>query len=150
MKYSATMWPWFSTFLLKPFVNRVNRLIPILIERLLRSTNDVEMWSGSGLNVGLIVSFVPYSEIIDFVQGFSRRRLEIPSFADEYLALERRYGKSTNRFADDSSQENFEFPAEGSETVNSSTEGLDATSFASHDEDYGSNAPLAAGQAAGF
>lgn len=36
-------------FLAERFVNRVNRRIPILIERLLRSTNDVEMWSGVGI-----------------------------------------------------------------------------------------------------
>lgn len=29
MKYSATAWPWFSSFLLKPFVSRVKRRIPI-------------------------------------------------------------------------------------------------------------------------
>jgi transcriptional regulator with XRE-family HTH domain len=101
-------------------------------------------------NVGLIVSFVPFSEMIDFVEGFSRKRLEIPSFGDEYAAMERRYNRTARQSTDDSIQESLEFPAEGSETVNSSTEGLDATSFASHDEDYGSNAPLAAGQAAGL
>lgn len=36
------MCPWFSTFLLNPFVNRVNRLIPIRIDKLLRSTNELK------------------------------------------------------------------------------------------------------------
>ena len=116
-------------------------------------------------NVGLIVSFVPYSEMIDFVQGFSRKRLEIPSFGDEYASLERRYSKRTKRLIDDSIQEDLHFPTEISTTVNSSTEGLTATSLASHDETpaspnsstslrsetpYGSSAPLAAGQAVVF
>lgn len=116
-------------------------------------------------NVGLIVSFVPYSEMIEFVEAFSRKRLEIPSFGDEYVTLERRYSRTTKRLIDDSIQENLHFPAEISATVNSSTEGLTTTSLASHDETttspnastslraetpYANSAPLAAAQAVGF
>ena len=102
-------------------------------------------------NVGLIVSFVPFSEMIDFVEGFSRKRLEIPSFSDEYLALERRYTKTTRQFTEDSIQENLDFPAETSPTVDSSTEGLTATSLDAEPESpYGTSAPLAAAQAVGF
>jgi len=36
-------------FLADPFVSRVKLRIPILIERFWRSTNDVLIWSGSGL-----------------------------------------------------------------------------------------------------
>jgi transcriptional regulator with XRE-family HTH domain len=118
-------------------------------------------------NVGLIVSFVPFSEMIDFVEGFSRKRLEIPSFGDEYVALEKRYGRAIQQFASDSIQGNFYFAAETSETVNSSTEGLTATTLASLDEatasanastplkaepesPYGTSAPIAVGQAVGI
>src|SRR3984885_10594252 len=83
-------------------------------------------------NVGLIVSFVPFSEMIDFVEGFSRKRLEIPSFVDEYPALEQRYAK-TRRLAD-SRQRNLDFPTETSAVTNSSTEWLTATSLAPYDE----------------
>jgi transcriptional regulator with XRE-family HTH domain len=116
-------------------------------------------------NVGLIVSFVPYSEMIEFVAGFSRKRLEIPSFGDEYVTLERRYAKTTRLLTQGSIQEDLNFPAETSAPLNSSTEGLTATSLASHDEailslnpstvleaepPYENNAPLAAAQAVGL
>ena len=39
---------WFSNFLLKPLVKRVNRRRPILTERFWRSMCDVQMRSGSG------------------------------------------------------------------------------------------------------
>jgi transcriptional regulator with XRE-family HTH domain len=113
-------------------------------------------------NVGLIVSFVPYSEMIEFVEGFSRKRLEIPSFGDEYIALERRYSRTAKRLADDSLQSDLQFPPESSATVNSSTEGLTATSLASPDElikpdgaittwsEVAHSLPLATAQAAGL
>src|SRR3984885_4227172 len=84
-------------------------------------------------NVGLIVSFVPYSEMIEFVEGFSRKRLEIPSFGDEYTTLERRYSKTARRFIENSVQQDLAFPPEMSATVNSSTDGLTATSLVSLD-----------------
>jgi transcriptional regulator with XRE-family HTH domain len=99
-------------------------------------------------NVGLIVSFVPFSEMIDFVDGFGRKRLEIPSFCDEYIALERRYARTSHQFANDSIQENLNFPAETSATVNSSTEGLTATPEA--DSTSGASEPLALAQAVGY
>ncbi len=45
------MWAWFSTFLEKPLVRRVNRRMCIRIERFERSTCDVLMCFGSGLPV---------------------------------------------------------------------------------------------------
>jgi transcriptional regulator with XRE-family HTH domain len=83
-------------------------------------------------NVGLIVSFVPFSEMIEFVNGFSRKRLEIPSFGDEYVSLERRYSKTT-RSIDDSIQADLAFPSETSAMVNISIEGLTATNLTSLD-----------------
>src|SRR5947209_4836723 len=38
-------------------------------------------------DVGLIVSFVPYGEMIDFTYQFSRKRLAIPSFGEEHSIL---------------------------------------------------------------
>lgn len=56
-------------------------------------------------DVGLIVSFVPFSEMIDFVESISKKRLQIPSFTDEYSRLEKRY-----RVKDaDVSQQSFDF-----------------------------------------
>ena len=98
-------------------------------------------------NVGLIVSFVPFSEMIDFVEGFGPKRLEVPSFGDEYVALERRYNRS-GRSTEDSTQENLAFPGEASPTVDNFTEGLTATSLETEaDSPYGTNAPLAQAQA---
>jgi transcriptional regulator with XRE-family HTH domain len=99
-------------------------------------------------NVGLIVSFVPFSEMIDFVEGFSRKRLEIPSFGDEYVAMERRYNRS-RQFTDDSIQGNFAFSVDASPTVDNFTEGLTATSLEA-ESPYGTSAPLAQGQAVGL
>jgi hypothetical protein len=42
MKYRATAAAWFSTFLLKAFVRRVNLRMLIRIVRFWRSTYDVE------------------------------------------------------------------------------------------------------------
>ncbi len=41
-------------------------------------------------DVGLIVSFVPFSEMIDFTEGLGIRRLRIPSFCTEYEKLANR------------------------------------------------------------
>jgi transcriptional regulator with XRE-family HTH domain len=60
-------------------------------------------------NVGLIVSFVPYSEMIEFTNAFSRKRLEIPSFADEYDKLAKRYGASASEREE--VQSTFDFTA---------------------------------------
>ena len=64
-------------------------------------------------NVGLIVSFVSFGEMIDFTDSFSRKRLAIPSFADEYKKLERRYCR--NRVEQQSTQESFSFTASTAE-----------------------------------
>jgi len=82
-------------------------------------------------NVGLIVSFVPYSEMIDFVEGFGPKRLTIPSFADEYETLEKRYStRRTEQCLADSLQAPLEFSAsETSVAGNHSPEALSATSL---------------------
>jgi transcriptional regulator with XRE-family HTH domain len=59
-------------------------------------------------NVGLIVSFVPFSEMIDFTSSFSRKRLAIPSFADEYPKLEKRYARTSPQ-PHDTLQPSFDF-----------------------------------------
>jgi transcriptional regulator with XRE-family HTH domain len=101
-------------------------------------------------NVGLIVSFVPFSEMIDFVEGFGPKRLEVPSFGDEYLALERRYSRS-RQSTEDSIQETLAFPVEASPTVDSFTEGLTSTSLEAEAESpYGNSPPLAQAQAVGL
>ena len=46
-------------------------------------------------DVGLIVSFVPYSEMIDFTEAFNRRRLAICGFAEEYPRLAKRYARTS-------------------------------------------------------
>jgi len=62
-------------------------------------------------DVGLIVSFVPYSEMIDFVEGMGPKRMMMPSFADEYLAMERRYSRSkqTSDAQHTAAQADFDF-----------------------------------------
>ena len=60
-------------------------------------------------NVGLIVSFVPFSEMIEFVDSFSRKRLAIPNFADEYEKMARRYARSLD--ARETTQTSFDFIA---------------------------------------
>src|SRR5271157_2061776 len=45
-------------------------------------------------DVGLIVSFVPWSEMIDFTEAISNKRLSIPAFCREYERLERRYNRA--------------------------------------------------------
>lgn len=110
-------------------------------------------------NVGLIVSFVPYSEMIDFVEGFGPKRLSIPSFADEYTALEKRYSKRT-KYSDDPNQERLNFstpetPADyhiregDTEMANHSTEELTATVL-TDPSDVIVNANLARAQAIGY
>jgi transcriptional regulator with XRE-family HTH domain len=59
-------------------------------------------------NVGLIVSFVPFSEMIEFTEAFSRRRLAIPSFAAEYEKMRRRYGRVSEN-VDDALQPSLNF-----------------------------------------
>ncbi len=65
-------------------------------------------------NVGLIVSFVPYSEMIDFVDGFSNKRLAAPSFTSEYLALQRRFSKRNNLSEEAGSQQGLDFSGDAS------------------------------------
>jgi transcriptional regulator with XRE-family HTH domain len=48
----------------------------------------------SVFDVGLIVSFVPFSEMIDFTESLSRKRLAAPSFHDEYIKLANRYARA--------------------------------------------------------
>jgi hypothetical protein len=51
MKYRMAIAAWFRSFLLKAFVNRVNRRMDTLMVRFWRSTYEVLMWTGSGLPV---------------------------------------------------------------------------------------------------
>ncbi len=44
-------------------------------------------------DVGLVVSFVPWSEMIDFVESLSRKRLAAAGFQDEYPRLYKAYSK---------------------------------------------------------
>ena len=112
-------------------------------------------------NVGLIVSFVPYSELIEFVEGFGPKRLKIPSFADEYLTLERRYAKRTRQCANDSAQPSLDFssaetPADDyasagkTSMVNHSTEDLAATSLAEPSDEVSATADLPMAQTVGY
>jgi transcriptional regulator with XRE-family HTH domain len=64
-------------------------------------------------NVGLIVSFVPFSEMIDFTESLSRKRLAIPSFAEEYEKLARRYGRG--HAEGETTQGSFDFTASTAE-----------------------------------
>jgi hypothetical protein len=47
-KYNARAWQGFSNFLLKAFVNRVNRLMLIRMVRFCLSANDVLIKAGFG------------------------------------------------------------------------------------------------------
>jgi transcriptional regulator with XRE-family HTH domain len=63
-------------------------------------------------DVGLVVSFVPFSEMIDFVEALSEKRLSIPAFADEYKALVRRCVRTEHRETSSTSgQFSFDFEA---------------------------------------
>jgi transcriptional regulator with XRE-family HTH domain len=113
-------------------------------------------------NVGLIVSFVPYSEMINFVEGFGPQRLSVPSFADEYVALEKRYSKGTKEFVEDSNQAllNFFSTAETdadrhisddkTEAANHYTDDLTATRLTDPSDDINKNAKLAMAQNIGY
>jgi transcriptional regulator with XRE-family HTH domain len=59
-------------------------------------------------DVGLIVSFVPFGEMIDFVEGMSERRLNAIGFAEEYPRLLRRYSRTSLQQVD-TAQGSFEF-----------------------------------------
>ncbi len=59
-------------------------------------------------DVGLVVSFVPWSEMIDFTEAISNKRLAIPRFVDDYVALERRYSRAVRASAN-TSQATFDF-----------------------------------------
>jgi hypothetical protein len=48
MKFKLTEWQRFSSFLLNPFVNRVNRRIFIRIVKFCRSMYEVEISASSG------------------------------------------------------------------------------------------------------
>jgi len=61
-------------------------------------------------DVGLLVSFVPFGEMIDFVDAMSNRRLAIPSFVQEYPRLEKRY-RGASRGLASTGQEAFRFTA---------------------------------------
>jgi transcriptional regulator with XRE-family HTH domain len=61
-------------------------------------------------DVGLIVSFVPWGEMIDFVEGMTAARLNAIGFAIEYPRLLQRYSRSrSNLVSTTSSQISFDF-----------------------------------------
>ena len=66
-------------------------------------------------DVGLIVSFVPWGEMIDFVQSLSSRRLDIVPFSEEARRLERSYSRDRrqNTPIGQSQQLSFAFPIGG-------------------------------------
>jgi len=59
-------------------------------------------------DVGLIVSFVPWDEMISFVESLSQRRLDIVPFNDEYQRMSKLYSRE-RRVHTDSSQLSFVF-----------------------------------------
>jgi transcriptional regulator with XRE-family HTH domain len=62
-------------------------------------------------DVGLIVSFVPWGEMIDFIEAMSSGRLNAIGFGDEYPRLLRRYSRSQGDAASTRSQIEFDFEA---------------------------------------
>jgi len=61
-------------------------------------------------DVGLIVSFVPWGEMIDFIEAMTSARLNAMGFADEYPRLLRRYSRGENA-AGTAAQATFDFEA---------------------------------------
>ena len=51
-------------------------------------------------DVGLIVSFVPWGEMVGFVESLSRNRLEIVGFGEEYKQIEKTTVNMQNAFAE--------------------------------------------------
>jgi transcriptional regulator with XRE-family HTH domain len=60
-------------------------------------------------DVGLICSFVPWGEMIDFVEGMTPSRLTAIAFGDEYPRLLRRYSRSDKEANSTSTQIKFDF-----------------------------------------
>lgn len=60
-------------------------------------------------DVGLIVSFVPWGEMIDFAESMSRRRLIIPSFIEDRKRLSFAYSKGRNISTGNSAQLSLSF-----------------------------------------
>jgi transcriptional regulator with XRE-family HTH domain len=63
-------------------------------------------------DVGLIVSFVPWGEMIDFAESLSRRRLSILSFKDEHRSLCARYLKQRSTTTNNEEQLSLVFSTE--------------------------------------
>ena len=59
-------------------------------------------------DVALIVSFVPWSEMIEFTNSISNKRLAIPGFCAEYLGMQKRYSHGA-RPPQNESQGDFRF-----------------------------------------
>ena len=62
-------------------------------------------------DVGLICSFVPWGEMIDFVEGMTPSRLTAIAFGDEYPRLVRRYSRSNKEANSTTTQIKFDFEA---------------------------------------
>jgi transcriptional regulator with XRE-family HTH domain len=71
-------------------------------------------------DVGLIVSFVPWSEMIDFTEAISNKRLAVPGFCDEYARLEHRYNRA-KADAQETTQGVLNFSAGGTSAIITTT-----------------------------
>ena len=71
----------------------------------------------SVFDVGLIVSFVPFSEMIDFRESISHKRLVVPGFCDEYANLANRYARQEGKNHESTAQFALNFSA-GTTTTN--------------------------------
>lgn len=60
-------------------------------------------------DVGLIVSFVPWGEMIDFVESISKKRLFIPSFLEEHRRLAISYTRGSRIVSIESQQMKLAF-----------------------------------------
>ena len=71
-------------------------------------------------DVGLIVSFVPWGEMIDFTEAISNKRLAVPAFCDDYARLEHRYNRA-KADAHETTQGVLNFSASGTSAIPTTT-----------------------------
>jgi transcriptional regulator with XRE-family HTH domain len=86
--------------------------------------------AASVFDVGLIVSFVPFSEMIDFTEAISNKRLAIPGFVDEYTRLANRYARPRPNEVQNTSQFLLDFTS-GATTETSEYQAETTASFVS-------------------
>lgn len=104
-------------------------------------------------DVGLIVSFVPFSEMIDFTEAISAKRLAIPRFVDEYARLARRYSRGRHEQLN-TGQSVFDFASTGAlggayVAHTTTPEVSESGATFTHDEVISIPAPLMFNQTAG-